>query len=1153
VQFTRLRLTGFKSFVDATELWIEPGLTGVVGPNGCGKSNLVEAMRWVMGETSAKQMRGGAMDDVIFGGTDTRPARNLAEVSLTLDNSSRDAPPQYNDRDEVDVVRRIERGEGSGYRVNGSDVRARDVQTLFADAASGARSTALVSQGRIGALISAKPTDRRHLLEEAAGITGLHSRRHEAELRLRAAETNLERLDDVIGALEEQFRGLKKQARQATRYRSLSDHIRRAEAIYFHHQWKQAAEQRDAAAGLLKVIEKTVEELTREVTAAITHETAAADRLSPLRDAQARAAAALQRLILVRDGLEQEERRIQAECAEIEARIAQIDGDVERETALKADAEAALARLAAEMDSIREAQQNEEGDALDARAALDEALATAQRLDQELTTLTESIAADGSRRGSLQRRIAEIGHRRARINNRLAELTRDREQAEAIIAAEGGSHALADKLTAARGTLDAARASVDGAETSRGLALVRESEIRESLREAETQRTRLRAEGDALEALLTAGDPDLWPPMIDALSVEPGYELALAAALGDDLSAPIDEAAPVHWRSLPAFEHPASLPTGATPLAEAVNAPGALARRLSQIGIVADEEVGNRLSSQLSQGQRLVSRNGAVWRWDGFTALGEAGDSAANRLRQRNRLKDVSAEANRAEKVLEDVRIRFETARQAAADGTDAERTARAAVRDADIIFQELRDREAAENRKLVNARSRLASIDVTLQELRTDDAESQAALLAAEQDLGSIADIEARRAEAGRQRVALSDVRSVANVNQNAHAQLLRESELRRNRLTTIDSEVTSWEKRRDNAEEQIRALDDRRGAADEVRERLQSRPTEITEQRTVLFQQIAEAESLRNQAADALAEAETALAAANNGRRATEGKLSGTREERVRCEAAVSQINQTMTAIVERAQEHIGCSPQNALESVEVPDDEKLPDFNSIELRVEKLKRERDNMGPVNLRAEVEAAELDERIQTMLTERDDLIAAIARLRQGISSLNREGRARLLAAFKEVDAHFQDLFTRLFGGGKAHLALTDADDPLEAGLEIMASPPGKKLQAMSLLSGGEQALTALALLFAVFQTNPAPICVLDEVDAPLDDANVERFCQMINEIAGQTGTRFLIVTHHRLTMAHMDRLFGVTMSERGVSQLVSVDLHAAEKLRNSA
>ena len=1153
MHFTRLRLTGFKSFVDSTELWIEPGLTGVVGPNGCGKSNLVEAMRWVMGETSAKQMRGNGMEDVIFGGTDTRPARNIAEVALILDNATRDAPPQYNDRDEIDVTRRIERGEGSAYRVNGNDVRARDVQTLFADAASGARSTALVSQGRIGALIAAKPTDRRHLLEEAAGITGLHSRRHEAELRLRAAETNLERLDDVVGALEEQLKGLKKQARQATRYRNLSDHIRKAEAIYFHHQWKQASEDRNAAAERMKEVEESVAELTREVAVATTRESETAERLPPLRDAEARAAAALQRLILARDSLQQEEQRIQAECADVEARIAQIDGDVERETALKADAEAAIQRLSAEVTTLREAQENEENHTAEARQALDDAMATVQRMEQELTALTESIAADDSRRLSLQRRIDEFRQRRERIARRLEEFARDRAAAEAVITAENDSGALAEKLVAARETLEAARGAVDGAETARGLALSRENEIRESLQEAETRRTRLRAEEDALETLLTVSDPDLWPPMIDALSVEPGYELALAAALGDDLSAPVDEAAPVHWRTLPAFEQPAPLPAGVTSLAKAVSAPAALARRLSQIGIVDDEATGNRLSRDLIQGQRLVSREGAVWRWDGFTAVGEAGDKAASRLTQRNRLKDIGAEADRAERALEEVQAQFEAARQKTADAAEAEREARNAVREADGAFQELRDREAAENRKLADARSRLASIDETTQALRTDDEESETALLAAEQDLTTIGDIETRREDATHRRAALAEARLVANGKQNAYDQLAREASLRASRLTTIDTELQSWGNRLKNADGQIVALGERRATAQETFDRLQARPAEIAEQRTALFEQISESEALRNQAADALALAETALTETTNARRAAEAKLADIREQRVRCESTVAQIDQSMTAIAERAEEHIGCAPQKALESVELVDDEKLPDFAATEIRVEKLKHERENMGPVNLRAEAEAAELDERIQTMMTEREDLIAAIARLRQGIASLNREGRTRLLAAFKEVDSHFQDLFTRLFGGGRAHLALTEAEDPLEAGLEIMASPPGKKLQSLSLLSGGEQALTALALLFAVFQTNPAPICVLDEVDAPLDDANVERFCQMINEIADETGTRFLIVTHHRLTMSHMDRLFGVTMSERGVSQLVSVDLQAAEKLRDSA
>ena len=413
------------------------------------------------------------------------------------------------------------------------------------------------------------------------------------------------------------------------------------------------------------------------------------------------------------------------------------------------------------------------------------------------------------------------------------------------------------------------------------------------MQEAETRRTRLRAEEEALETLLTVSDPDLWPPMIDALSVEPGYELALAAALGEDLSAPIDEAAPVHWRTLPAFDQPAPLPAGATSLAKTVAAPTALARRLSQIGIVDDEATGNRLSRELTQGQRLVSREGAVWRWDGFTAVGEAGDKAAARLTQRNRLKDIGAEADRAERALEEVQARFEAARQNAADTAEAERDARNAVREADSAFQELRDREAAENRKLADARSRLASIDETTQALRTDDEEAETALLAADQDLATIGDIESRRDDATRRRAALAETRLVANGKQNAHDQLLREASLRAGRLTTIDTELTSWGNRLKNADGQIGALGERRETAQSTLDRLQARPAEIAEQRTALFEQITESESLRNQAADALALAETALTKSNNERRAAEAKLAEIREQRVRCESTVTQID--------------------------------------------------------------------------------------------------------------------------------------------------------------------------------------------------------------------------------------------------------------------
>lgn len=1153
MHFTRLRLTGFKSFVDATELWIEPGLTGVVGPNGCGKSNLVEALRWVMGETSAKQMRGGEMDDVIFGGTDRRPARNLAEVGLLLDNADRSAPAQFNDSDELEITRRIERGEGSNYRVNGGDVRARDVQTLFADLASGARSTALVSQGRIGALISAKPKDRRHILEEAAGITGLHSRRHEAELRLRAAETNLERLDDLVGALEEQLKGLKKQARQATRYRNLSDHIRRAEAIAIHHHWKEASAEQATARESFEETSRAVETLTREAAQAATRESEAAEKVPALRDQEAREAAALQRLILARDGLEQEEQRLDAEQREIEARINQIESDIEREKALKADADAALQRLERETDSLTQSQGQEAQEMERAAEALREASEDVSSREQELTSLSQMIAADETREAALRRQIADAEIRRARITQRQEEMERERAAAQQILDEQSGANTLEGRVTDARDALESAREEFDQAGQARQAAAESESQRRRELQDAQGALTKLQAEESALTNLLTVGNPELWPPMIDAVTVAPGMELALAAALGDDLTAPADEAAPVHWRTLPPMASGSELPGGVEKLSDHVDAPAALARRLSHIGVVANEEEGRRMAPSLTAGQRLVSRDGGLWRWDGYTATGGDAGAAAKRLTQRNRLADLKAEREQAEAKLKSVQALFDEARDRRTAAEEAEARARDKARSLDVAFQQIRDEQAALNQKSADARSRIQSIAEAAESLRADDAEIAAMISSANDELGSLEDIATRHEQAERMRAVLSEARGVATERQAEHARLVSEAASRRQRLADIGEEISSWRSRAANAIQQTEILTTRITAAREALEKAKARPVEIAAQREALFEKIAEAEKMRGAAADALAEAETALSEAAHHRKDTESGLSTAREARVRCEAALEHCAQAMAVITERCQERVGCAPDQALEAVEVKDDEKLPERDAIETRVERLKRERENMGAVNLRADAEAQELDERIQTMMDEREDLLAAIARLRQGIANLNREGRARLLEAFKEVNEHFGNLFTRLFGGGKAHLALTEADDPLDAGLEVMASPPGKKLQSMTLLSGGEQALTALSLLFAVFLTNPAPICVLDEVDAPLDDANVERFCLLIREIAEQTGTRFLVVTHHRLTMARVDRLFGVTMGERGVSQLVSVDLQRAEELRDSA
>lgn len=1153
MQFNRMRITGFKSFVDPTELVIDEGLTGIVGPNGCGKSNLVEALRWAMGETSAKQMRGSEMDDMIFAGTADRPSRNLAEVILSMDNSDRLAPAQFNDTDELDIVRRIERGNGSNYKVNGMDTRARDVQMLFADASTGARSTAMVSQGSIGAIINAKPTQRRGLLEEAAGITGLHARRHEAELRLRAAETNLERLEDIVGALEEQHRVLKRQARQATRYRNLSDHIKRHEAILLHLRWVAAQSERAAAAEQFNAIETLVAELTQAVAAATTAQADASTVLPSLRQKEAEAAAALQRLLVARDALDAEERRIESLRAEISNRITMIDGDITREKSLGGDATEAVEKLETESTGIRDAQTREADDLETAKTRLAEAQADVSTREQTVAELSRSVVADETREATLTRQLSEFEIRRKRFNERRTNIETEQQEAAQAADDDGALEEARKSAEDARNQAQAARDALQAAETATAEARTAENEAREAHQTAASATAKLRAEQEALSELLEFGDPELWPPMIDAVEVDTGYEMALGAALGDDLIAPTDEASPIHWRSLPMFANPKNLPDNVRRLSEVVRGPAALMRRLSQIGIVETEEQGLKLHDKLEQGQRLVSANGALWRWDGFTAAAGTPTAAATRLAQRNRLEEMLVDLEKADAAAALAQTGREKTATAARDAADAERTAREGVWAADKVAQETGTTATALAESTADARSRVTGLKDAIESLQADIAELDTQEQTAKQDLGSLADVPVRRTEVERQQRELAEKRATLAEIRSAHDRLDQESETRILRLQVIANELASWHSRAANALKQLEQLTTRRAQELEEHQKLEARPAEIAEERSALLDHIVEAETIRNQAADSLAQAETTLENLTRELRAGESKLAETREDRVRREATVEQIDQNLAVIAERVAERLECKPEEALASVDIDAEEQLPPQDTVEQKLERLQRERDNMGPVNLRAEQEASELDERIRGMETEREDLIAAIARLRQGISGLNREGRERLLVAFSEVDQHFRELFAKLFGGGRAHLKLTEADDPLEAGLEVFASPPGKRLQSMTLLSGGEQALTALALLFGVFLTNPAPICVLDEVDAPLDDSNVDRFCKLLEEMIRASSTRFLLVTHHRLTMARMDRLYGVTMAEQGVSQLVSVDLQAAERLRETA
>ena len=1151
MHFNRLRLSGFKSFVDAVELVIEPGLTGIVGPNGCGKSNLIEGLRWVMGETSAKKMRGSGMDDVIFNGTSGRPARNIAEAVLRLNNADRAAPARYNDHDEIEIARRIERGSGSDYRINGDEVRARDVQRLFADLATGAHATALVGQGEIGSVIDAKPEQRRSLLEEAAGITGLHSRRHEAELRLRAAETNLERLDDVMQNMDLQLRSLKRQARQATRYRNLSGHIRKAQALLLHLRWTAAeggwadARRRLAEAGT------HVTGLTREAARASAAETGKAETLPPLRENEAECTTRIHRLTSAQEWLDAEERRVLALAEQLRTRLAQIGADTAREEEQRQEATARLESLSLEREEIEALQATRQDTAARAEERAETARRILARRERELELETERVATEAARRERLEAERADLEERIEQAAARLEALRDERRGLEAE--GDGGDTEGDAEPGRLRASVAEARGAADDAEAARSAAQGEEARARDVLQVAEGELARSRAEADALMDLLSVNEDDLWPPLIDSVTVEPGYEAALGAALGDDLALSGDDGAPAHWRNLPPLGSVPPLPSGAEPLSRNVKAPDALGRRLSQIGVVADQATGDRLREDMRQGQRLVTRDGALWRWDGYTVRSGASTTAATRLSQRNRLKALQDEIGTRTAVVSAARTGFAAAREAETAAVAADGEARARLRRALEELRTCEERRAASAEARTRRESRLAAIAEATGALDADREAARKRLEGIAAELAALADPEAHRGALDALRADVAGLRGEAG---DAASELRRvedEAAGRAKRLLALAEEQVYWRQRLESAASQLERLAAREAEARGGLADAEARPRALAEQRAGLLEKAAAAEAERREAADVLARAETELDALSRASREAQASLAEAREERVRMEGLVSQAEQLKSDISRNIAETLECTPAESASIAEVSGDRDPPLPEAVEGRLERLKRERENMGPVNLRAEAEAADLSEQLSAMQGEREDLEAAIARLRQGIFGLNREGRARMQTAFKAVDGHFGELFKRLFGGGEARLTLVNSEDPLEAGLEILASPPGKRLQVMSLLSGGEQALTATALLFAVFLTNPAPVCVLDEVDAPLDDANVERFIDLVDEIAGDTGTRFLIITHNPISMARMNRLFGITMAERGVSQLVSVDLAQAEDLRATA
>ncbi|RJF90506.1 chromosome segregation protein SMC [Sphingomonas cavernae] len=1142
MRIRRLKLSGFKSFVDPAELRIEQGLTGIVGPNGCGKSNLLEAIRWVMGESSARSMRGAGMEDVIFAGTTTRPARSFAEVSILTETEAGAAlgPIGAANDGDVEVVRRIERGAGSAYRVNGRDVRAKDVALLFADAATGAHSPALVSQGKISAVIAAKPAERRQMLEEAAGIAGLHVRRKDAEQKLRATEANLARLDELLADMEVRAQNLRRQAKQAERYRRLSAEIKVAEGRLIYARWRDAAAAAEAAKKEAEAAEALVARAAEAQRAAAAWQAdttkALADRRAAAQIARERASEAGHQLTALRTERAALDRRI----AELAAQQARMTEDRDREGALAKDAAEALARLGEEAKTLeRRAAEAEKG-----RPALERAVIEAETAARDAEVeLARALAAQASEQA--EARVAQAALTTASTRLERAERECQRlagenaalgEDAPLVAAREAAATARQSAETAATD----ATAAIERAEADRVAAAERRDAAQSTVAAAQAALSALEGEAKALRrAVEQQGTGNR---LLDRIKAAPGYERALAAALGDDLDAALGEDGPRYWAGIEGNKDDPRLPDGMECLASRVDAPIQVARRLAQIGVVDIDD-----GIALAVGQRLVTRGGVLRRWDGYVAR-EGGAAAAERLIRLNRLTEIEAQLPGAQATVARAASDAEAAKagmdvaRASADAartalSRAEQAARAAAREEDQANGQI-ERLAFRRAEMAE---RTARADAERGEADTER-QSASASVAALPDGSATATLVASLQsgnEAARSKVAQLKAesatldRSIA-ADRERHAAAIAEARSWRTRAGEAAKRVEDLAKRADAAEKEAQALADtpaaldrRIGALEVETERLSTEAQALAAAEREAEAELRKTETAAAQAGEALAEAREqragAVARAENqdARRIEMGRISG---ERFECPPPV------LPQKVGFASAEVGASEEESA-------------------RLEKLSVDRERIGPVNLVAEQELAEIEAEHKTSAAEREELGLAINRLRGSIGNLNREGRQRLLAAFEAVNGHFQRLFITLFNGGQAHLELVDSDDPLEAGLEIMAQPPGKKLTTLTLLSGGEQALTAVALIFGLFLTNPAPICVLDEVDAPLDDANIERFCDLLDAMTKETETRYLIVTHNAVTMSRMHRLFGVTMIEQGVSRLVSVDLGGAEQL----
>ena len=1143
MKFQSVRISGFKSFLEPTEIQMNMGLTGVVGPNGCGKSNIVEAIKWIMGENSARQMRGDGMDDVIFSGTNERPSRNFAEVSIKLDNSEKKAPAIFNHYDEIEITRKIEREKGSVYRVNGKQVRARDIQLIFADNGTGARSSGIVGQGRIAQIIDSNPEDRRVILEEAANIKGLHSRRHEAELKLKGASDNLDRLSDIEQTYKEQLIELEKQGRKAARYRSVGERIRKAEATLFFNLMNNAKKEANDLDIQLKNANENVSQGQIKVAEHIKSQLHLANKIPDLKKDEAEKAATLQTLNITKIKLDEEKSSAQNALQNIINQINLINNDIARESEIKEDAKKSLSTLLTEEKNLKEDSENFSTKITKATDLVKKLRSISDAADDKLSTITSEIYSIKSDKSDLEKRINNLKQKIEVTQNQLANFNIEDDKNRFKLDKE--------KIINLKKLIQENNQLNDGYKVELEKLEKLETRLIEEKNTAVFEFNKVNLEFDSLSTLL--GRDTLNSNTLEkTIGNINNLEEAIGSVLGETLLAPIlsdDQSTEntTYWRDDFKTISPASLPESVIPIVTKITKSSILDTALKGVGIVNNKEIAFKLQKKLTFGQALTTPSGGLWRWDGFVQPQGVQNSYSERLQQiarlrllQNKLPSLEENQSLSEKRLDEC---FNNIKKYKDDLSNLQ------VKLSSLISES--NQLELQNTKV---ESKLLSSEALIKELKNTERMSLEELSELEKEFNNSVNLPSLLAEELKVRNNADQSRNELTDAMAAEQQIKSEESFQSRNLIQLGHQKENWKVREEEAKTRLISLEERLKTSQDEKNRLSTLPESFEKKEVELNIKIEEAISNRNIAADQLVKNETSLNDADKQVREAEKVVSTLREEMIKIEALLNLSKAKIQNIEERVFEKLKIKSTELNKFINTKEeDQPIKSIEILEKTLQRLLNERETLGAVNLRAEDEMNEMLNKIEVMSKERVDLEEAIAKLRSGIFELNKEGRQRLKESFEEVNENFKQLFQKLFGGGNAELRLVGNEDPLQAGLEVLASPPGKKMQLLSLLSGGEQALTAISLIFSVFLCNPAPICILDEVDAPLDDTNVGRFCDLLNQIVDETNTYFMVITHHRLTMAKMDRLFGVTMEQKGISKLVSVDLEQASRIRDIA